>query len=918
MPKKGDNKRDERIIPAPDPTSVAGNAPVLYAVFCEAWMRKDAKLGGHHSWRERVDQYSNELPVEPFPPFDKPTSTVMRYRTQQSVNLGSWFVHENWMTPSLFQEASGHKVSELDIASGWNCTDCARQVLESHWDTFITYSDFSYLSSIGINTVRLPIGYWSLGPSFCQGSTPFSSYADVYTNSWAFVVRAINMAAEVGIGVLVDLHGAVGSQNGQPHSGISDGHTGLFNDETNAEKTLAVLTFLTEQLSTVTNVVGIQILNEPKNGPELTGFYSRAISTLRQIPGAQNFPFYLHDGFDLDEFSDFVANRTDFVVQDHHSYFVFTPQDEKKLASEHTKDIQSRIADELAKASANQHRNLVVDEWSCALTTQSLSRESDQKTARQNFCMAQLNTYSNATAGWSFWAYKTENCDNNFDWCFTAAVGDILPSDFSDFSGCNSQSSSNGKVRDRGLDPSSQRGRRDSHNTTGEQRSHDRGYTDGFAAAEFFCYYGSRLGFIGQYMDDSIQGLGPEVIAPGTESYYRTALLLFDSRYFWWLASLAILGDFLLSQLIIHFVPYTEIDWETYMVQTEVYLKGESDYSRITGPTGPLVYPAGHLRIHQLLHTLTDAGKNIQLAQQIYGVLYITCLTLTYTIYWLAGGVPNWIVLLLPLSKRLHSIYVLRLFNDCWAVMFVQAAVVAYQTGYDDIGTLLFSAALSVKMSILLYMPALLVFLFRRHGPLSLFRHLITLVASNALLALPFLEEDYWAYLRSAFDLSRVFLFKWTVNWRMLGEEMFLNPRWANGLLLGHVSCLAAFGIFVWFKMNNGVWTVLKRALKSPELPASYAPVTADYTATVFFTANLIGILFARSLHYQFYSWYAQQLPFLAWRTRYPVIAKLALLAAIEYSWNVFPSTSISSTVLLVANSLLLAGIWTGYPNGIR
>jgi hypothetical protein len=34
----------------------------------------------------------------------------------------------------------------------------------------------------------------------------------------------------------------------------------------------------------------------------------------------------------------------------------------------------------------------------------------------------------------------------------------------------------------------------------------------------------------------------------------------------------------------------TEIDWETYMVQVKLFLKGEQDYSRISGPTGPLVY----------------------------------------------------------------------------------------------------------------------------------------------------------------------------------------------------------------------------------------------------------------------------------------------------------------------------------------
>ena len=33
----------------------------------------------------------------------------------------------------------------------------------------------------------------------------------------------------------------------------------------------------------------------------------------------------------------------------------------------------------------------------------------------------------------------------------------------------------------------------------------------------------------------------------------------------------------------------TEIDWETYMYHTELYLQGERDYSLIDGPTGLLV-----------------------------------------------------------------------------------------------------------------------------------------------------------------------------------------------------------------------------------------------------------------------------------------------------------------------------------------
>ncbi|KAF7966088.1 hypothetical protein HWV62_40204, partial [Athelia sp. TMB] len=126
------------------------------------------------------------------------------------------------------------------------------------------------------------------------------------------------------------------------------------------------------------------------------------------------------------------------------------------------------------------------------------------------------------------------------------------------------------------------------------------------------------------------------------------------------------------------------------MIQTDLYIHGERDYAQIKGPTGPLVYPAGHVQVFRLLHDLTNGGINVAFAQQIFGALYLLSLTLTCAIYRQAGGVPNWIVFLLPLSKRLHSIFVLRLFNDCWALVAVQAAILSYQTGWDDLGTVLF------------------------------------------------------------------------------------------------------------------------------------------------------------------------------------------------------------------------------------
>lgn len=98
------------------------------------------------------------------------------------------------------------------------------------------------------------------------------------------------------------------------------------------------------------------------------------------------------------------------------------------------------------------------------------------------------------------------------------------------------------------------------------------------------------------------------------------------------------------------------------------------------------------MHIHHLLYNLTGSGTNIALAQQLYGALYILSLILTCAIYKRAN-VPNWILVLLPLSKRIHSIYALRLFNDCWAVVIVQAAIYAYSRGWDDLATLFYTYA---------------------------------------------------------------------------------------------------------------------------------------------------------------------------------------------------------------------------------
>ena len=131
-------------------------------------------------------------------------------------------------------------------------------------------------------------------------------------------------------------------------------------------------------------------------------------------------------------------------------------------------------------------------------------------------------------------------------------------------------------------------------------------------------------------------------------------------------------------------------------------------------------------------------------------------------------------------------------------------------------------------MNALLYIPGLLVILFRKKGVVGTLGHVVLIGTSQALISLPFLKEHPQSYIKNAFDFSRVFLYKWTVNWRFLKEEWFLHPIFAKILLGAHISALVAFGLFRWYKSEGGTLAILMRGLRHPFRSPALKPVTAD------------------------------------------------------------------------------------------
>ncbi|KIX00070.1 uncharacterized protein Z518_10997 [Rhinocladiella mackenziei CBS 650.93] len=314
----------------------------------------------------------------------------------------------------------------------------------------------------------------------------------------------------------------------------------------------------------------------------------------------------------------------------------------------------------------------------------------------------------------------------------------------------------------------------------------------------------------------------------------------------------------------------TEIDFTTYMAQVRVFIGGETEYSKITGPTGPLVYPALHVYIYTVLFDLTDEGTNILRAQIIFAALYLLTLAVVLACYRRVGA-PPWLLLPLALSKRMHSIFLLRLFNDCWATLAFWAAVYLLQCRKWESGSLVWGLGLGVKMTILLAAPAIGAVVLQGHGTRDgIFCGLFVLVL-HLVIAMPFLDREAGLqYFQRAFDFGRQFLFKWTVNWRCVGEEVFLSRGFAVGLLVIHVSLLLVFFQTKWVKPSSSNLLEFLRKYTSSmryveELRVS-RKITPTFVMDTMLGSMVIGMLCARSLHYQFYAYLGWATPYLLWR----------------------------------------------------
>lgn len=368
----------------------------------------------------------------------------------RGVNIGGWLVTEPWIVPSLYNTGNPKIIDEYTFGQYLGRAEAAKR-LRAHWKSFYQEKDFQTIKSYGLNHVRIPIGYWafdiSAGEPYVQGQ-------------YEYLLKAVKWAGRSGLKVMIDIHGAPGSQNGFDNSG-QKGPINWPNKKSNIARTEAVLSILAKEFSKAKyagTVTSLEALNEPagfagqKVLDAIRQYYYDGYQIVRYpvAKGPQSDLLYtIHDAFQpLSTWANaFPPPQYQGVALDTHIYTVFE-------TSQLEMDDNARAAAYCGMAEALEKSNskiwTFVGEFTPAPTdcaprlngqgtgarydgtfmnsprigscqgksgsASSFSQEYKNSLAR--FFEVQTTVYEKAS-GWFMWTFKAENAD---DWSYDAGV----------------------------------------------------------------------------------------------------------------------------------------------------------------------------------------------------------------------------------------------------------------------------------------------------------------------------------------------------------------------------------------------------------------------------------------------------------------------------------------------------------------
>ncbi|KAE8538276.1 hypothetical protein D1P53_005618 [Cryptococcus gattii VGV] len=214
----------------------------------------------------------------------------------RGVNIGGWLVLEPWITPSIFEGKPDWVIDEWTYGVYMNNQSDTMGEIRNHWNTWFSYTELQNVAAVGLNTIRIQIGFWSVKP--LENGEPY------LVGAYDYLKLAVTWASSLNLKVMVDVHGCPGGQNGFDNSGIR-GVREWFTNDTNISRTLSTIQVLTAEFSQSfynNSVIAIELINEPfpYTNAELDilkSYYEAGYGTVRSNDRASKVVVAIDEGF---------------------------------------------------------------------------------------------------------------------------------------------------------------------------------------------------------------------------------------------------------------------------------------------------------------------------------------------------------------------------------------------------------------------------------------------------------------------------------------------------------------------------------------------------------------------------------------------------------------------------------------------
>jgi len=229
------------------------------------------------------------------------------------------------------------------------------------------------------------------------------AYLDRLINTWAI---------KYNVAVLVGIHSAKGSQNGDDHSAPPVPGTIYWDKyQENIDNTVEVARFLANRYKNVPSFLGVELLNEPKcDTGKLKQFYTTAYNAIR----ATGNNCLLITSPLLWEQNQGTANnwenflRAPNVWHDFHKYLIWG-FDGKSADWLMNQGVQT-VAGDITAWTGNP---LIIGEWSLAAPGSATFTDATLKQYATNMITKGLG----AASGWTFWTWKQGYGSRGNGWC---------------------------------------------------------------------------------------------------------------------------------------------------------------------------------------------------------------------------------------------------------------------------------------------------------------------------------------------------------------------------------------------------------------------------------------------------------------------------------------------------------------------